>query len=221
MSKHLEADLTRIKRQVLAMGALVEEALRLSLGAVLGPDPDQARSALDADERIDRLELEVDDLCLKCLALNQPVAADLRFVTSAMKMSTALERIGDLAGNIAKRVLDGLDGSQLSRDLELNLDAMGDRVRSMLHDVLDAFVSGSAEVARDVCARDEDVDQRNRHNLRALMDHMAQAPSDVPKGVALLTVSRALERIADHATNIAEDVVFLVEAVDIRHPALT
>ena len=119
MSKHLDADLTRIKRQVLSMGALVEESLRLALDAVLSMDQSVAQAALDADRRIDALELEVDDLCLKCLALNQPVAKDLRFITSAMKMSTALERIGDLAGNIAKRVLLNLDGPLPDLDLGL------------------------------------------------------------------------------------------------------
>ena len=218
MSKHLDADLTRIKRQVLSMGALVEESLRLALDAVLSMDQSVAQAALDADRRIDALELEVDDLCLKCLALNQPVAKDLRFITSAMKMSTALERIGDLAGNIAKRVLLNLDGPL--PDLDLGLQEMGDLVRSMLHDVLDAFVSQSGELARDVCARDNDVDDRNRSNVKALVAHMEQHPADVPSCVALLTVTRALERIADHATNIGEDVVFLVEAVDIRHPNL-
>jgi phosphate transport system protein len=219
MSKHLEADLARIKRLVLSMGALVEEALHQGTRSVLEHDEDRARATLEVDSRIDALELEVDEQCLKCLALNQPVAGDLRFITAAMKIATGLERIGDLAGNIAKRSLKRLDGRSV--DLDLGFDPMVEVVRSMLHDVLDAFVTANAELAREVCARDDDVDERHKRNLKALIAHMGEHPGDVPECVSLLTVTRSLERIADHTTNIAQDVVFLVEAVDIRHPGLS
>jgi len=218
MPTHLELDLAHIKRQLLAMGALAEEALRNATVSVTQREEEMARAALDGDVRVDELELAIDDQCIKCLALYQPVAGDLRFLTAAMKMTTALERIGDLAGNIAKRALGLLQYPRF--DADMRLDAMAEFTRSMLHDVLDAFVTGNTELAREVCARDDEVDAHNKANIKLLIARMKANPADIEVCVSLLTVSRAIERVADHTTNIAEDVVFLVEALDIRHPSI-
>ncbi len=218
MSIHLERDLARIKRHVLRMGALVEDALRNATLSVTARDVERALAALDVDRQIDQLELDIDDECVKSLALHQPVARDLRFLTAVMKITTGLERIGDLAGNIAKRAMTLAEAQPI--DLELGLDTMAEFTRSMLHVVLDAFVNGSSELARDVCARDDIIDAHNKENIGKLMARMVERSDEVPQCVSLLTVTRSVERVADHTTNIAEDVVFLVEAVDIRHPSL-
>lgn len=219
MPAHLEKDLASIKQKVLKMGALVERVLQMATRALVGRSEDDARTARDADLEIDRLQLEIDEDCLKVLALHQPVAADLRFVTATMKITNDLERIGDLAGNLAERAMFAMQQPVL--DEPLHFEEMTERTRGMLHDALDAFVSGNAELARSILDRDDMIDRLNREHFDALQERMKRDPGAVETAVTLLSASRNIERIADLATNIAEDVVFLVEAHDIRHPRIT
>ena len=218
MSSHLERDLAHLKQQVLAMGGLVEQSLEQACASLTRRDETCAHKAVKVDEEIDRMQLDLDDFCLKILALHQPVAGDLRFVTSAMKIVNDLERIGDLAGNIAERAQELLHLSAL--DEPLDLEEMMRVTNEMLRGALDAFVARDPDLAREVCQRDDTVDTLNRRHFGKLMARMKRDPDSVERAVSLLSVSRNVERIADLATNVAEDVVFLVEAVDIRHPGL-
>jgi phosphate transport system protein len=218
VSSHLEHDLDHLKQEVLAMGGQVEQSLDLACGALRQRDEQSARRAIELEGRIDRMQLEIDDACLKILALHQPVAGDLRFVTSAMKIVNDLERIGDIAVNIAERVLSLIPRKPLDEPLEL--DEMMRATGGMLRSALDAFVARDAGLARAVCLQDDAIDQLNRGHFEKLQERMKRDPDSVERAVGLLSISRSVERAADLATNIAEDVVFLVEALDIRHPGL-
>lgn len=218
MSGHLEHDLDALKQLVLSMGGLVEKALEEACSVLTQRERPLDGRAADLDERIDRLQLEVDDSCLKILALHQPVASDLRFVTSAMKIVNDLERIGDLAVNIAQRSAPLVGKPVL--DEPLGFDEMMSITSEMLRGALDAFVASDPNLARGVLARDDEVDALNRDHFEVLQARMKRDPEAIDRAVSLLSISRNLERTADLATNIAEDVVFLVEAVDIRHPGL-
>ncbi len=218
MTKHLERDLAHVKQLVLAMGGLVEQSLEQATVALVRNDENYARRALAADREIDRKELEIDEECLKVLALHQPVAGDLCFITATMKITNDLERIGDLAGSLAERALYLLNRPPL--DERLAFEEMVAHTRQMLRDGLDALISENSELAREVCTRDDKVDDFNRQHFEVLQERMKRDPGSVEAAVALLSASRHIERIADLATNIAEDVVFLVEAEDIRHPSL-
>jgi phosphate transport system protein len=218
MTSHLERDLDQLKQRVLAMGGLVEQSLDSACSALTRRDEAGARRALAVDQAIDRLQLRVDDDCLKILALHQPVAGDLRFVTSAMKIGNDLERIGDLAVNIAERTMLLLGWPPLDEALEF--EEMMSRSAVMLHEALDAFVAGDSDRARRVTRMDDAVDDLNRRHFALLQARMKRDPDSVERAVALLSITRNVERIADLAVNLAEDVVFLVEAIDIRHPGL-
>ena len=219
MSIHLQNDLESIKKKVLIMGGLVEEALRSSATSIVARNPDLAEQVIEQDANVDKLQLELDDLCLKVLALHQPVAADLRFITAILKITNDLERIGDLAVNLSKRALL-LKGIPKSED-PVDIERMVDAASTMLRDSLDSLVRGDSKLARAVCTRDDVVDDMLRENISILLERMKLSPANVDSAEALISASRIIERMGDLATNIAEDVVFLVEAVDIRHPYLT
>jgi phosphate transport system protein len=165
------------------------------------------------------MELVIDEWCLKLLALHQPLAADLRFITSAMRINVELERIGDLAVNIAERVVSLNQEAQLKPYIDI--PRMAEITKNMVKDVLDAFVNGDADLAREVCARDDQVDALNDQVFRELMTYMLAEPQTITRAVHLIIVSKYLERIADHATNIAEGVIFMVKALVIKHHADT
>ncbi len=215
MTKSLDDDLQLLRQRILRMGGMVEEATRNATTALTQRRVDLARRVLEADDSIDMVELDVDEECLRILALHQPVASDLRYITAVLKINNDLERIGDLACNMAERALDLAAHDPL--DLPLQFERMTEVVRVMLHDALDALVSRNSELARDVCARDRQVNEIHRENFAALQARMQSAPASVERCVDLLSASRQLERMADQTTNIAEDVVFLVEGVVIRH----
>ena len=215
MSKHLQRDLERLKRQLLTMGGMVEEATDLAITAVIDRRREIAEQVNAGDDRIDAKELEIEDECLKMLALHQPVASDLRFIITALKVNNDLERMGDLAKNIAERAVElaqqpPIEGAQDFR-------RMAERVRRMVHECIDALVQRDVGLARKVCIDDRDVDEENRSRFVQLQQVMQRDPGTVERAVHLLSVSRHLERIADHATNVAEDVVFLVDGEVIRH----
>lgn len=215
MSVHLQREIERLKKNLLGLCALVEEQVQMAVRALLERDVELARRVERRDLEIDHREVEVEEECLKALALHQPVASDLRFIVSAMKMNSDLERIGDLAVNIAHKAL--CVAAQAPVEIPFDLAGMWQKTQRMLRDSLDALVNLDARLAHDVCARDNEVDQW-KHDIRRTAERlMEQNPSQIPVLLNLLAVSRNLERVADHATNIAEDVIYMVEGRIIRH----
>lgn len=215
MSKHLRNDLAGLEKRLLYLAAQVEEAVRKSVQALTDRRQDLAREVINGDIDIDRREVEIEEECLKILALHQPVATDLRFVAACLKIDNDLERIGDLACNIAKRALS-LSKAEPA-PIPSKLKEMTDESMQMLRDALDSFVRGDPAKARQVCIDDDRVDNNNREVISGLLDTIANRPHVVEQGIMLISISKNLERIADHATNIAEDVIYLVEGEIIRH----
>ncbi len=217
MTEHLTRDLQRIKQHVLGMAGLAEEALGLALSAFVEHEDVPARHLAQVESRIDQLQLEIDDEIIKCLALHQPVAGDLRFIIAATRIVNDLERIGDHSTSIANRLLYIVSVDSLGEPTEI--DVMMTSAADMLRDSLNSFVNQDAMLARTVLERDDAVDAQNRNHFEILIDRMKRDSGSVELCVAMLSVSRGVERIADLATNIAEDVIFMVEARDIRHGA--
>jgi phosphate transport system protein len=212
---HFQKELEELKENLLKMATLVEEAIRDSVQSLVKRDSELAERVFAAEEIINNLEIAIDDMCLKLLALRQPMAVDLRFITSAMKIITDLERMGDQAVNIAERAVTLNQEPQLKPYIDL--PRMAEIAQSMVKDVLDAFVNRDSKLARSVCERDDLVDGLNDQVFRELLTYMMSDPKTTTRAVHLMIVSRCLERIADHATNIAEDVIFLVDALVIKH----
>lgn len=215
MTKHLLSDLENLKRAVLDMGALVEEATNRAISSLVHRRPELADEVLRGDDAIDRMELEVEDACLKVLALHQPVAGDLRFVIAVMKVNNDLERMGDLAQNIAER--STYLSAHAPLEVDLPFEEMMQAVRRMVSASLDSLVQRDTDIARRVIASDDEVDSLLRRMFDALQELMRRDPDSVERAVQTLSVARHLERIADLATNIAEDIVFMVEGDVIRH----
>lgn len=215
MAIHLQRDLDALKKEILTMGSMVEEAIVRSIAAFLQRREDMAESVRSGDAQIDRKENEIEDHVLKILALHQPVAADLRFVVMCSKVNHDLERMGDLAKNVAERTVGLLREEPLS--VALRFADMSERVRVMVRESMDALVEGDAQLARQVIAGDDAVDDLHREMFSVLEDCMRDDPGNVSRAVRLLSLSRYLERIADHATNIAEDIIFMVEGEIVRH----
>ncbi len=215
MERHFDEELKELKGKLLQMAALAEESIAKSIKALVERDKKLAEDVIKSDEAINLLEIEVDELCLKLLALRQPIATDLRFITSALKIITDLERIGDLSVNIAQRALDLMEHPLLKPLIDI--PRMAQLAQKMVKDSLDAFVNRDADLARNVCMRDDEVDQLNHQIFRELLTYMIQDPKSITRAVDLLLVARHLERIADHATNISEDVVYLVKGKTIKH----
>jgi phosphate transport system protein len=215
MGKHLHRDLELLSRDILTLGARVEESLDLAVRALVDRREDLAQRVREGDDIIDTAEVEVEDHCLKILALHQPVAADLRYVVTALKVNNDLERMGDLAVNIAARA------SWLARrdpiDAAEAIKAMALRVREMVHQSIASLVERDPIKARAVCAMDDEVDHEHKQMYRIVQDLMKADPRTVKRAVQTLSASRQLERVGDLATNIAEDVVFMVEGEVIRH----
>jgi phosphate transport system protein len=215
MSKHLERDLGSLQRDLLALAASVEEAIHTATRALRERDPDTAQDVIDGDKEIDQEENHIEEECLKLLALHQPVAVDLRRIAAALKINNELERMADLAEDIAERAahLALLPAIHVPEGLQ----GMTDLTITMVRQSLDAFVNLDARQARRVCRLDDTVDRYNNDIIAELIALMRRSPEMVEPGLSLFSATRHLERIADHATNIAEDVVYLVEGVIIRH----
>jgi phosphate transport system protein len=215
MQRHFHEELGALKQTLLAMGGLVEDQIRRVMRALVERDDEQARDVIDRDRQVNAYENEIDEKCVELLALHQPAAGDLRFITTAMKIVTDLERIGDQAVNIAQRALE------LNREPQLkpyiDLPRMAEKAQAMMKESLDAFVSRDASLARRVRGQDEAVDALNHQIFRELLTFMMEDPSTIPRAIRLILIARFLERVADHATNIAEMVVFLVESKIVRH----
>ena len=214
-SRDFEAELRELRAHSLAMGARCERSLQLALDAFWTGSTERAAEVEELDRHIDRDEMDIDALVLRILALRQPVAYDLRFLTTALKLVTDLERIGDEAVNIAERAKEG-HGVAKDQVKEL-LRKMSETAQQMVRESLDAFVDGEAARAEQVLARDDVVDRLYGEVLRTLMDFMANHPAEVPAAVRCMSVAKYVERVADHATNIAEEVIFMVRGEDVRH----
>lgn len=215
MSKHLERDLEALEGEILAQSSLVEEMIAKACRALVDRRIDLSSEVVDSEQQIDMREVKIEEECLKILALHQPVAVDLRRTAAVLKINTELERIADLAVNIAERT------SSLTEHLDFEIpgkvERMAVKATDMVHDALDAFVELDVDVARDVCRRDEEVDLLNRQVIDELYETMQAQPSMVEPGLHVFSISRHIERIADCATNIAEDVIYLVEGEIARH----
>ena len=214
---HFQMELDELKENLLKMATLVEEAINNAVQSLVKRDSELAKKTFKGEEHINKLEIAIEDMCLKLLALRQPMAGDLRFITSAMKIITDLERIGDQAVNIAERAISLNEEPQLKPYIDI--PRMAEIVQSMVKDVLDAFVNHESKLARSVCERDDLVDGLNDQVFRELLTYMISDPKTITRAVHLMIVCRCLERIADHATNIAEDVIFMVDALVIKHHA--
>lgn len=213
--REYEGELSLLRERVLLMGARVEEMIANSVRAFLARDSDLARRMIDEDQEVDRLEVETDELCLRILARRQPVASDLRFITIALKLVTNLERVADLGVNICERVLELNQDEPLKPYIDL--PKMAEAARSMVRDALDAFVGADAGRAERVIAQDSVVDAFYAEVFRELLEYMSQDPRNIYRATRLQSIAKYLERIGDHATNIAEMVVFMVRGKDIRH----
>jgi phosphate transport system protein len=215
MTRHFHEELDGLKQTLLAMGAMVEDQIRRVMRALVERDEALARDVIERDREVNVYDVEIDEKCVELLALYQPTAGDLRFITTAMKIVTDLERIGDQAVNIAQRALELNEEPQLKPYIDL--PRMAEKAQRMVKDALDSFVSRDTALAREVCGRDSEVDALKEQIFRELLTYMMADPGTIQRALALILISRNLERIADHATNIAEDVIFLVEAKDVRH----
>jgi len=212
---HFEEELQALKNRLLTMGALVEERAHQAVKALVNRNQESAEAVIASDKEVNELHIEIDDRCLKLLATQSPLAVDLRLITSAMKINSDLERIGDQAVNIAENVLKLLPSPPLKPLIDI--PRMAEIAQQMTRDALDSFVRKDAALARDVLKRDDEVDSLKDQVFRELLTYMMADPGTIQRALALILISRNLERVADHATNIAEDVIFLVEAKDVRH----
>jgi phosphate transport system protein len=212
---HFQEELELLKTRLLEMGGLAEDRVRMAVRALVDRDMAALETVLVSDEAINRLHIEIDDRCLKLLALHQPVAVDLRAIVSAVKINTDLERVGDLAINIAEAALRYLQHAPVKELIDI--PRMAALAQGMLRDALDAFVSRDQTLARQVLDRDDELDALKTQVFRSLLDHMTTDPDAIQPALDLVLISRHLERIGDHATNVAEDVIFMVSARDVRH----
>jgi len=214
--RHFHDQLTALNRRLLAMSERAEALVELSVDALLTRDAGKAEAVIEADRELDTMELELESAALELLALQQPMARDLRFIVSAIKVTSDLERVGDHAVNIAQSAQRlAAQGATLSPDP--TLEDMARRARAMLSDAIDAFLRGDGALGRDVCSRDDQVDSMHEAVFRILLTHMMADPRTITLSVEYLNVSRNIERVADLATNIGEDAVFLAEGKTIKH----
>ena len=217
MTKHIERQVESLKERILRLGTLVEEAISKSITALINRDLSLAQRVMANDSEIDAMEVEVEEECLKILALYQPVAADLRFVVAVLKINNDLERMGDLARNIAKRVTQ-LEGGD-PYDLPPEIRTMATQAQEMVRQCLDAVVKRDPTLARQVREEDDIVDEARQRIQRRVMQGIKDRPENVENLLRINSVSKHIERIADMATNIAEDVVYMVEGDIVRHRA--
>ncbi len=215
MSVHLTRDLNTLHRNLLSMCAMVEDLVHKAVNGLAAPDHTFVSELAEQDDEVDRWDVKIEEECLKILALHQPVAIDLRRIATVMKISHELERVADLGVHIAERACGLVPGIEIAV-----LDKLKEMARialEMLHSVIDAYVVLDSEIARSVCDQDDIVDELNREIIEELVQTMQQSPDLVESSIHLFSASRHIERVADHATNIAEDVVYFVEGEIIRH----
>src|SRR5512135_2834356 len=217
MVRQKEHDIEALKERVLKMGSLVEDAIRKSIKSLVERDRNLAISVIDGDAIVNNLDVEIEEECIRFLAIWQPSGSNLRFVTTAIKIITDLERMGDLAVDICERAVELLDEPQLKPYIDI--PRMAEAAQKMLKDSLDAFVARDEELALSVCAADDFVDNLNHQIFNELLVYMLQDPKNISRAVRLTYITKYLERVGDHATNIAEMVVYMVKGKVIRHMA--
>lgn len=215
IDRHYDEELQELRHLVLEMGGLVEKQIADAMQALVDRDDEFARLIIERDRTVNRMEVQIDELCLRLLALHQPAARDLRLITTALKITTDLERAGDMAENICERALELVREPQLKPLIDL--PRMAAIAQGMLRQALDAFVREDAELALQVCHQDDDVDQLADQVLRELLTFMMEDPHTISRALRLTFVSKYIERVADHATNIGEMVIFMVKGKSIRH----
>ena len=215
MERKFDEELKNLKDKILKLGALVEEQVQNAVNALVKRDSSLAKDVIEKDTQVNRIEVEIDEECIRLIALRQPVGVDLRFITTAMKLVTDLERIGDLAVDICERAMELNLEPQLKPFIDI--PRMADISMQMLKGALDAFVNRDSKLAQEVCARDDEVDNLNVQIFRELLTFMVEDSHTISRAVRISYISKYLERIADHATNISEMVVYLVEGKIIRH----
>ncbi len=216
--QHFEAELQALRNQLLRMGGLVEERVHRAVRSLVVRREEDARRIVATDNEVNDLQIDIDDRCLRLLATQAPLAGDLRLITSAMKINADLERIGDQAVNIAENALTLIPQPPVKPLIDI--PRMAEVAEGMIRDALDSFVKNDAALARAVLSRDDEVDELKDQVFRELLTYMMADPGTIQRALALILLSRNLERIADHATSIAEDVIFIAEARDVRHHAL-
>lgn len=215
MHRHFDESLAALNQDILQMGGLVEAALGKVMKALVERDAALAQTVLREDDPINLLEITIDECCLELLARHQPAGTDLRFLAMALKINNDLERMGDQAVNIAERTIELLK-EPLLKPL-IDIPRMSQLAQAMVRDALDAFVRRDAALARQVCRRDDEVDLLNDQVFRELLTYMLQDPKTTTRALNLILIGRHLERVADHATNVAEDVIYLVQGKTIKH----
>jgi phosphate transport system protein len=215
MERQFEIQIEKLKTRLIKMCSLVDEQVELALKSVDEENTELANLVIDRDTKVDKYDVKIEKICQKIFALSQPVAADLRLIMSALTIDTNLERIGDLAVNIAESAKEM--GKKPDFYEKTNLKEMSQVTREMIKNAIDAFIEGNPDLAKKVIETDDKVDNYNVDNHATLKAIMKERPENVEPGVALLVISRHLERLADHATNIAEDVFFIVEAQMVKH----
>jgi len=214
---HFQEELDQLKARLLEMGGLAEERVRAAIQSLVDRDPAGIGRILAGDEPVNRLHVEIDERCFRLLALHQPMATDLRAIVAAVKINTDLERVGDLAVNIAEAATRYITHPPVKKLIDI--PQMGDIAQAMLRDALDSYVKRDTGLAEHVLTEDDRLDGLKTQVFRELLTYMLQDPTTVEPAIDLILVSRHLERIGDHATNIAEDVIFMVSAKDVRHHA--
>jgi phosphate transport system protein len=215
MTKHLRNEIERLKKRILALSAYVEGCVYNAVKSFTERDITLARKCIEADEEVDQMEVEVEEDCLKILALHQPVANDLRFIVAVLKINNDLERIGDLASNISDNAI--FLATKEKVDVPFDLLKMAEKVKTMLKQSIDSLVNLDAPLAKQVCERDDDIDSLHREMYRVIEKRITEQPERIDCLIRFLSSSRQLERIADHATNIAEDVIYMIEGEIYRH----
>jgi len=215
LERHFDEELQDLRKNIMKMASLVDEAIVNSVKALKERDEESAARVIEKDEAIDMLEIEVDRQCLELIAKRQPIAVDLRFITSIMKINSDLERIGDLAIHIAHRT-KSISKLKPLKPL-IDIPKMAEKTRGMLKDAMNALVDKNAELARAICERDSEIDGLYVQNFREILTYMMEDRENIKAGIHLILCSKQIERMADHVTNIAEDIVYLVEGKTIKH----
>jgi phosphate transport system protein len=216
--RQFDEELNALKERILRMGALVETQVANAIKALVERNTDLARNVIATDHQVNAYDVELDEECIRLLALRQPTASDLRFITTAMKISTDLERMSDLAEDICERALELAEEPQLKPYIDI--PRMAEHARMMVKEALDAFVNRNADLARKVCREDDFVDELTGQVFRELLSYMMEDPQTIRRAIRITFVAKYIERIADHATNVAEMVVYLVEGKIIRHTSI-
>ena len=217
MKRHLERELEKLRKKILTLGAMVEGSIEKAILSLMRQDLKLANKVIESDDEIDQFEVEIEEECLKILALYQPAAIDLRYVIGILKMNNDLERMGDYSVNIAERA--AYLAKHKRTDLAIDFTTMWEKTIVMVKGALDSLIKMDSQKARGVCASDDEVDEINREMLNLIQDHMEKNPKELRLLMHLFLASRHLERIADLATNIAEDVIYMIEGQIVRHEA--